>query len=131
MRVHVRCSEVLVKDIKLCKVTDGRSKCSPVRYRVLVAPSVLANEGKTPPGSPVALFFVLVRVGMCGLYVLEGISRSVQEHCVRLPRHVQSWELHTGWKVQVPDPHTATVTLSPRVSCEWCAESIPCDHSER
>ena len=62
--MHAQCFEVLVKDIKLCKVTDGRSECSPVYYRVLVAPSVLASEGKTPPGSPVALFFVLVRVGM-------------------------------------------------------------------
>ena len=59
MRVHAQCSEVLVKDIKRCKVTGGRSENPPVRHRVLVVPSALVDEGRTAPGSPAALFLVL------------------------------------------------------------------------
>ena len=62
--MHTRYSKVLVMDIKRCKVIGGRFESSPVRHRVLVVPSVLADEGRTPPGSLAALFLVLVRVGV-------------------------------------------------------------------
>ena len=62
--MHANDSEVLVKDIKRCKVTGGRSESLPVHRRVLVAPRVLADEGRTPPSSTAALFLVLARVGV-------------------------------------------------------------------
>ena len=62
--MHARCFEVLVKDIKRCKVTGGWSESSPDCHRVLVNPSVLADEGRTLPGSPTALFLVFARVGV-------------------------------------------------------------------
>ena len=44
--MHARCSKVLVKDIKRCKVTGGRSESSLVRHRVLVTPSIFADEAE-------------------------------------------------------------------------------------
>ena len=66
--MHMRCYEVLVKDIKRYKFTDGQSKRLPVRHRVLVTPRVFADEGRTPPDSLVALFPVLVRISVWTKY---------------------------------------------------------------
>ena len=88
--MHTGCSEVLVKDIKRCKVSGGRSESLPVRHRVLVDPSVLADDDRTLPGSPVAFFLVLTRFGVwtvCTRAYLSTRSRTLQalaEACVKL-----------------------------------------------
>ena len=123
--MHARCSKDLVKDIKRYKVTGGRSESSPIRHWVLVAPSIFADEGRTPPGSPVALFLVLVRIGLWTERIRAffvdlskngtGACRGV---CVVGNRTLAA-------KCKCRTPIRQPLLASARVSFERCAESIP------
>ena len=48
-------SEVLVKDIKRCKFTGGRTKVCASATRLLVSPIALAGTIRTLPGPPAAV----------------------------------------------------------------------------
>ena len=54
--MHTHCSEVLVKDIKSCKVTGGRSESFLVCHRGFGCSECLVDEGKTLTGSPATSF---------------------------------------------------------------------------
>ena len=127
--MHVRCSEVLVKDIQLCKVTGGQSESSSIRHRDFGCSECLADEGRTPPGSPTASF-LCSHVGWCldctYLRVLVDLSKSATGVCrsmCEVGKRTSAGECRCQTPIRQPLP------VSVRMDCVRCTECIPCDPS--
>ena len=122
--MHVRCSKVSVKDIKRCKVTGSRSESSSVCHKILVAPNVLTDEGRTPPGSPTASFpcsHMSWRLDCTYSSVLVDLSkniagarRGVCEVGNRMP----------AGKCRYRNPIQQPLPASVRMCYKWCAKKV-------
>ena len=96
MRVHKRDSEVLIKDIKRCKVIGGGTESSLVRHGTFGFSKCSEPCELNSARFSSCCFFFSLRGLALGLHVFERVGRPVLEGCGRLLRLVQSWEPHVS-----------------------------------